>query len=47
VQGWRGSPFVRINPARTMLVGRDLLRAFGLTILLASSRAESEVTEAQ
>jgi hypothetical protein len=47
VRGWRVSPFVRINPARTMLVGRDMLRAFGLTIRLAASRAESEVAEAR
>lgn len=47
VRSWRASPFVRINSSRTMLVGRDLLRAFGLTILLAASRAESEVTDTQ
>ena len=47
VRGWRTSPFVRINPSRTMLVGRDLLRAFGLTILLAASRSESEITDTQ
>jgi hypothetical protein len=47
VEDWQASPFVRINPARTMLVGRDVLRAFGLTILLGASRAESEVSEAR
>ena len=47
VQGWRASPFVRINQARTMLVGRDVLRAFGLTVMLATSRAESEISDAQ
>lgn len=47
VEGWRTSPFIRINQARTMLVGRDLLRAFGLTILLVASRSESEVSDAQ
>jgi hypothetical protein len=47
VRAWSASPFVRINPSRAMLVGRDVLRAFGLTVLLAASRAESEVTETQ
>lgn len=30
-----------------MLVGRDLLRAFGLTIVLAASRAQTEIAETQ
>jgi hypothetical protein len=34
---------VRINPKRTALVGRDLLRAFSLTLVLRSREAETEI----
>jgi hypothetical protein len=44
VRDWSGSPFVRINPSRRMLVGRDLLRAFGLRLVLRASEGETEVT---
>lgn len=34
VRGWGVSPFVRLNPLRRALVGRDLLRALGLALEL-------------
>ncbi len=36
VHEWISSPFVRINAARKALVGRDLLRAFGLRLSLSA-----------
>jgi hypothetical protein len=47
VRDWKASPFVRINPQRTALVGRDLLRAFSLSLVLRSSEAETEVSTAE
>lgn len=43
VRDWKASPFVRINPKRAALVGRDLLRAFSLTLVLRSREAETEI----
>jgi hypothetical protein len=37
VRDWATSPFTRINSARQALVGRDLLRAFGLTVTLSTA----------
>jgi hypothetical protein len=47
VRDWKASPFVRINPQRTALVGRDLLRAFSLSLILRSSEAETEISTAE
>lgn len=47
VRDWKASPFVRINPQRTALVGRDLLRAFSLSLVLRSSEAETEISTAE
>lgn len=41
VRDWSHSPFVRVNPTRTALAGRDLLRAIGVTVVLRASIAES------
>jgi hypothetical protein len=42
VRNWKASSFVKINPARRMLVGRNLLRAFSLQLELRAGRAETE-----
>ena len=36
VAEWATSPFVRINPSRQALIGRDFLRAFGLRLRLST-----------
>ncbi|MBN1607043.1 MAG: hypothetical protein JW940_10445 [Polyangiaceae bacterium] len=46
VADWSASPFVRINASRLALVGRDLLRAFGLRVPLASPEQTTTVTGA-
>lgn len=43
VRGWIDSPFIRINPDRVMLAGRDLLRAVGARIELRPMDAETVV----
>jgi hypothetical protein len=43
VADWASSPFVRINPARRALAGRDLLRAVGATVVLRPSDAETRL----
>jgi hypothetical protein len=43
VRDWSSSPFVRINPSRRVLAGRDLLRAFGLHVVLRASDGRSEI----
>lgn len=47
VRDWATSPFVRINASRRVLVGRDLLRAFGLHLVLRADDGTTEVTEAR
>lgn len=47
VRDWPKSPFVRINPKRRMLVGRDLLRAFGLTLVLRAPEGETEIANSR
>jgi hypothetical protein len=36
VAEWAASPFVRINPSRQALIGRNFLRAFGLELRLSA-----------
>jgi hypothetical protein len=43
VRDWATSPFVRINPRRTALVGRDFLRSFSLSLVLRTREAETEI----
>ena len=43
VRAWAGSPFVRINPARRALVGRDALRALNLEVSLRAGPAETHI----
>lgn len=45
VRDWKGSPFTRINPGRRALVGRDFLRALGLSLVLRAPEAETEVID--
>jgi hypothetical protein len=47
VRDWKESPFVRINPQRAALAGRDLLRAFSLSLVLRSRDEETEVMTAE
>jgi hypothetical protein len=47
VARWATSPFVRLNPARSMLAGRDLLRAFSLGVVLRSREADTTITTAE
>jgi hypothetical protein len=47
VHGWTESPFVRINASRTALVGRDLLRAFGLRVRLETPEQRTVVESTQ
>ena len=41
VEDWGGSAFVEINPQRRCLLGRDLLRAFDMVLVLDSGRRET------
>jgi hypothetical protein len=43
VENWHESPFVKINPSRRCLFGRDLLRAFPVAIVLNSKSRLTEV----
>jgi hypothetical protein len=43
VQNWRFSPFCALNPNRTALVGRDILRKFPLRIVLDSGKRTTTV----
>ncbi len=43
VRAWDKSPFIKINTRRRMLVGRDLLRFFGLEVVLRSAKAQTEI----
>jgi hypothetical protein len=47
VRAWASSPFLRINPKRVALVGRDLMRAFGLEVVLRTREGESEIVGAE
>lgn len=47
VRDWPQSPFVRINPQRRVLAGRDLLRAFGLTLVLRAAEGQTEIAEGE
>jgi hypothetical protein len=46
VRDWSVSPFVKIQPRRRALVGRDFLRAFSLSLVLRTPHAETEVVTA-
>jgi hypothetical protein len=43
VRDWATSPFVRVNPKRKVLVGRDFLRAFALSVVLRTGDAETDI----
>jgi CheY-like chemotaxis protein len=43
VKKWENSPFVHVNPERKILVGRDILRAFKVEIVLNSLDRSTEV----
>jgi len=43
VDSWHDSPFVKINPKRMALVGRDVLRAFKCRVLLDSTERSTSV----
>jgi hypothetical protein len=43
VRNWASSPFVRVNPTRKALAGRDFLRAFSLSLVLRAREAETEI----
>lgn len=47
VKDWTSSPFVRINPKRRALVGRDILRAFSLEVSLRAGPAVTEIERAR
>jgi hypothetical protein len=44
VRNWAGGPFVRVNANRRALVGRNLLMALGLRVLLLADSRETDVT---
>lgn len=43
IRDWVNSPFVKINKNRRALIGRDILRAFDLRVLLDSHKKETQV----
>lgn len=43
VADWAGSPFKIINPRREALIGRDVLRAFRIEVVLDSSRRKTRI----
>lgn len=45
VRDWAKSPFVRINPARSVLAGRDLLRALRLRLRLEGPDKETVIDD--
>jgi hypothetical protein len=45
VRDWARSPFTRLNARRTVLVGRDALRALGLELVLRAASAETEIID--
>jgi hypothetical protein len=43
IRGWSSSPFVRVNPARRALVGRNVLMRLGLRVLLRADDRRTSI----